>query len=306
MEIVLVSTPQTHGLIRRVHLTEMRTALDEARASLGMQQLPLRGDHDQSEGDDGENIADCGAPGRCAVRGRALGLPLLALTVAPLHAGEIGTPKPTSGANELHSGSEAVTSYALGAYSYDGSGNIIGIGSNTYRYDAAGRLVSATVEGQGNQETYTYDALGNRIGVSHVGTGCAGGLACSETITATPAITPATNHINAGVATYDEAGNVIAMDAVHTYAFDAAGAMTWQNDNGSVRKYVYTADDERLGVYNGRWTWTVRDLGGRVLRELTSEGLDGTSSWKWRKDYVYWGPLLLASEVQNYDGNDNA
>ena len=34
------STPQAHGLIRRVHLTEMRTALDEARTSLGMSQVP--------------------------------------------------------------------------------------------------------------------------------------------------------------------------------------------------------------------------------------------------------------------------
>src|SRR5256885_12529176 len=81
--------------------------------------------------------------------------------------------------------------------------------------------------------------------------------------------------------------------------------MTWQSEKGAVRRYVYTADDERLAVYDGaRWTWTIRDLGGRVLREFTSDGADGTANWKWRRDTIYRGSQLLAAEVQNYDVNE--
>jgi RHS repeat-associated protein len=102
------------------------------------------------------------------------------------------------------------------------------------------------------------------------------------------------------------AGNLTMLDVSHTYTFDALGAMTKQVDGAATREYVYTADDERIGVYNGSWDWTVRDLGGRVLREYTSTGASGTSNWKWRRDHVYRGSQLLATVNQKYDASDNA
>ncbi|HEX8620194.1 MAG TPA: hypothetical protein VF911_21625, partial [Thermoanaerobaculia bacterium] len=56
-------------------------------------------------------------------------------------------------------------SWTSGAYSYDGSGNIKAIGTQSYVYDVRGRLVNATMtrpDQPGSQvHTYSYDAAGN-------------------------------------------------------------------------------------------------------------------------------------------------
>lgn len=46
------------------------------------------------------------------------------------------------------------------AYTYDARGNLVGRGSDTFEYSAAGELLSATVDGE--TVTYTYDGLGRR------------------------------------------------------------------------------------------------------------------------------------------------
>ena len=60
--------------------------------------------------------------------------------------------------------------------------------------------------------------------------------------------------------------------------------------------YVYTADDERLWMYNlaaNTSRWTLRDLGGKVLREYLNNG-----TWSVGTDYIYRDGLLLAAETQ--------
>ena len=49
--------------------------------------------------------------------------------------------------------------FDTGIYSYDGAGNILGMGPDTFTYDANSRLLSATYP-TGNQ-TYEYDVYGN-------------------------------------------------------------------------------------------------------------------------------------------------
>ena len=168
------------------------------------------------------------------------------------------------------------------SYTYDGSGNIRQAGNDKFAYDYAGRLVQADVNGISRK--YDYDAYGNRKACSQPGTDCQYGLTISAT----------NNRIEQ--AGYDGGGNVKTFGG-HAYTYDALH-MPVRDDHGPLaREYVYTADDERLAVYEvgSSWHWTVRGIGASVLREFSSSGAQGTSSWKWERDYVYRGPSLLAS-----------
>jgi RHS repeat-associated protein len=180
-----------------------------------------------------------------------------------------------------------------GAYSYDGSGNIIGIGSDAFLYDAEGRLKQATVRGV--LETYIYDEFGNRQSATGA-TNCLGGSPCAAPVN----VSSSTNHLTSsgGLAvTYDDAGSVKAANGA-SYVYDGTGMMVQTTAGSDDRQYVYTADDERIGIRQGAsWTWTVRDPGGKVLREFAateSTPLTLTST-QWSKDYVWRDGLLLAS-----------
>lgn len=166
------------------------------------------------------------------------------------------------------------------SYTYDPSGNIRSIATDQYRYDGAGRLVSATTNG--TQQLYTYDVYGNSTD-------------------STPVDTP-TNRI-AG-ASYDSAGNLLAWDN-HTYAYDTVGMMTSAVGNGSEREFLYTVDDERIAVHHVSnvtnvspwWQWTIRGLDAKVLRDLTSTGgTSGLVSWTWTRDSIWRDGQLLASK----------
>jgi RHS repeat-associated protein len=168
------------------------------------------------------------------------------------------------------------------AYTYDGSGNIKTVGEDTFAYDAAGRLIQATV--RGITRTYTYDPQGNRTNCSELAAGdCQGGIS----------VNTSTNRMNQ--ASYDAAGNVTAFNG-HFYAHDALNMQTGDAGGPYTREYLYTADDERIAVHNvgGGWQWTVRDTSGKVLREFTSND-NATSGWQWTKDYVHRNGLLLAT-----------
>jgi RHS repeat-associated protein len=55
--------------------------------------------------------------------------------------------------------------------------------------------------------------------------------------------------------------------------------------------YFYTADDEKVWSYHGSGSdWTLRDLGGQVLRHYRHVG----TNWSVERDYVYAGGRLLA------------
>ena len=176
------------------------------------------------------------------------------------------------------------------AYAYDGAGNIRSIGSDTYVYDVAGRIVQGSTNGVVRR--FEYDGFGNRqkcqvVHSSSSTSDCQYGYSIHR------------NSNRASGPAYDAAGNVISF-AGHTYAYDAVNMQTWDQTTAITREYIYTPGDERIAVHTvgQSWLWTVRDSSGKVLREFASnDGPNGpgTANWRWVKDYIWRDGLLLAT-----------
>jgi len=187
-------------------------------------------------------------------------------------------------------------SWTTGTISYNGAGDITTMGADSFVYDSAGRVVKATADqqrtGGSNRQEYSYDALGNRLTTARVGVDCVGGCPASSSY----AVSTATNRVTDHGAQYDGAGNLTALDGA-VYAYDGAGMMARQTAGAVDWQFIYTADDERIATYtgSGNWQFTVRDLDGKVLREvLASTGQSGTT-WTWSRDQVFRDGLPLAS-----------
>lgn len=179
----------------------------------------------------------------------------------------------------------------LGNYSYDDSGNISSIGpaddglTNYYYYDSAGRLIrfarKASVAANAvSEETYEYDGYGNVTKLAR------GGVVDSVPVSGS------TNRLTD--ATYDAAGNVQTYDGV-TYRFDPVGTLTQKTGTWGDAFYIYTADDERIGIEgpDDTWRYTVRDLDHKVLREWSASSWNGLLGWV--QDYVYRDGKLAAA-----------
>jgi RHS repeat-associated protein len=193
------------------------------------------------------------------------------------------------------------SAWSSGDYSYDGAGNVTAIGNTRYAYDSANRL-------RGWYETFTgghashylgYDLFGNKydLGFERCGSDPGSGMMhCMQTSVAVPVINAATNHF-AGMS-HDADGNFIA-NGTYSYQYDGTSMMTGMSTGSRDFRYVYTADDERIGTYDvsaQTWVWKLRDIGGKPLREFTSSGGTlGFANWSWAKDYVYRGNTILAS-----------
>src|SRR5262245_50726286 len=159
----------------------------------------------------------------------------------------------------------------FGPYTYDGAGNIRTIGRDggvqeTYQYDLLSRLKSATADVTSTQ-SYDYDPFGNRTNAQRTN----GSAACTGAATCEQNAVPIrlTNHLPSP-SVYDDAGNLTVSMGGSRYAYDAVGMMTRMLSSGAGdRQFLYTADDERVAVYEGStsWTWTVRGTDGKVLRE---------------------------------------
>lgn len=179
---------------------------------------------------------------------------------------------------------EAVNWTAGVTFAYDASGNITAIGDDRFAYDKAGRLVEAEVNGA--PRTYQYDAFGNRIACTHL-PGTPSQSDCQFGVQ----VDPATNRTTG--AQHDGRGNVKTF-AGHAYTYDETDMPTRDDGGAFPREFLYTADDERIATSAaGELKWTLRDLGGKVLREVTSDAAG--SSFAWKKDYVYRDGQLLAS-----------
>jgi RHS repeat-associated protein len=173
------------------------------------------------------------------------------------------------------------------SYSYDGTGNIMQIGNDTFAYDGVSRLSQATVNGIARK--YDYDAFGNRTACTQLGPNDCQGLL----------INAAENKNRLAGTGYDAAGNVSGLSG-HVYSYDPLNMMTRDSFGQLSREFVYTAEDERIATYTvgSSWNWTVRGTDGRVLREFTSSdgpAGPGTISWQWTKDDVWRNGFLLAS-----------
>jgi YD repeat-containing protein len=229
------------------------------------------------------------------MRHRCFSLFALLLIVAPLlgQTVEIGSPAAIGSAGGRPGAPSRVVVEAVGwntgvSYQYDGAGNIKKIGTDAQVYDAAGRLVQSDVAGYRQQ--YTYDGFGNRLSCASAGTDCQYAYGIDR---------PQNKNRMAGVS-YSLAGNVTGYGGM-TIDYDAMNMPVRKSVGANVEEYVYTADDERIAVYDAvnNWRWSLRDPSGKVLRDFTSQNVSGgtlgAASWTWSKDYIYRDGLLVAS-----------
>src|SRR5436190_1292306 len=145
------------------------------------------------------------------------------------------------------------TSWSAGiTYTYDGSGNVHKIGNDTFSYDHTSRVITANVNG--TPRDYSYDAFGNRTGCRQwAGTSSQAECQKSKTIDAVE------NRNRLKDVPYDGAGNVKELDG-HQYAYDSLNLMKSDSVGTAAREFVYTANDERIAVYNvgSSWRWAIR------------------------------------------------
>ncbi|MEM7052795.1 MAG: RHS repeat-associated core domain-containing protein, partial [Acidobacteriota bacterium] len=87
----------------------------------------------------------------------------------------------------------------------------------------------------------------------------------------------------------------------YTYTWDALSKLrSKESGDGSIEDYyLYTADDERINTLH--WaespieeTWTLRDLGGQVLRTWGTVG-GSSGTWTHQEDHIHRDGQLLAS-----------
>jgi RHS repeat-associated protein len=226
-----------------------------------------------------------------------------------MRCGSMGVMLRIIGAVLLAAVSASAQPWTTGTIGYDGAGNIVSMGSDVYVYDSAGRLIKGTADqqrtGGTNRQEYSYDAFGNRLTRTTVGSDCAGGCPNITVNISTSNAVP-NNRISSVVypggstsmASYDTSGNLTGLDG-YTYSYDGAGMVAEQSNpsNGIDWQFVYSADDERLATYTGQgsWRFTVRDVDGKVLREVLASQVSGTITWTWDRDHVLREGQLLAT-----------
>jgi len=191
--------------------------------------------------------------------------------------------------------------FDTGTYTYDGERNIKEMGSDLYRYDAAGRLdwarIASTTYPFGLKLDYTYDAYGNMLSrtVDPPGSGPAGLEFSGRTYSG--------NRVANEGFEYDGNGNLI-REPVHErvggyrYVFSPEGRLD-QVREGSGGK---TLQQSRYDPTGHRWMRQGWEDGGKILLSfrdgegrLASEYVESsaTSGFELSKEYVYGNGRLL-------------
>jgi RHS repeat-associated protein len=198
--------------------------------------------------------------------------------------------------------------WSTSAYSYDGAGNVAGIGATSYAYDPFGRLTRWTANGAGgsyNSTVRAYDDFGNyRFSASKACGPIVPGnpQRCYTSAPAALAINGTTNHY--ANLSYDDLGNVLG-GAGQTYTYDSLGFMTGTNVGGRRFRYLYTPTDERIAVVEPvigsdgvtqltRTVWSLRDLDNRLLSTWIDDKTTGAHVFSWKEDMIWRGAALLA------------
>jgi RHS repeat-associated protein len=184
------------------------------------------------------------------------------------------------------------------AYSYDGAGNILAIGTKSFTYDVNSRLTSASYAGQGYRG-YQYDAFGNLTRVYTNAT---------ETQYIDYSTSAATNRLSA--ASYNNSGSLTAFGG-RCYTWDPfqqlATVDTLVNPAGSCPtaspavewSHIYDAAGERVWSFQTTPTprkdvYALRGPDAQVLTEFTKVG----SVYTW-EDYAYREGQLLGAKLSN-------
>jgi RHS repeat-associated protein len=183
------------------------------------------------------------------------------------------------------------TLWATGNHLFDGAGNVIRIGPSWFEYWKASRLKTAaqldgpTGGGTQKKQSYTFDAYGNLQSITtQVG-------AATPVVRNTP--TSATTNRLTGAASYDASGSLTGWNGA-VYQYDPFQQMQRMTNGAEDWLFFYTAQGERawsFKVGGNLSRWTLRDLGGRVLREYTVSG----GVWTVERDYVHRDGTPLAA-----------
>ncbi|MBZ0115312.1 MAG: hypothetical protein K8J08_22855, partial [Thermoanaerobaculia bacterium] len=158
-----------------------------------------------------------------------------------------------------------------GTMSYDGNGNIKGIGDQQFSYDGVDRVTEWSGGPSLYSQRYTHDPFGNLL--SRTGT------ASDPNLTTFP-VNQLTNRLNNAV--YDAAGNVLNWNG-GIYAYDSFNRLT----NQAWMAYAYDAFGERVASFAGGDAapyFHVRGLSNELLSTLY---YDGTSNYSRQSDFVY-------------------
>jgi RHS repeat-associated protein len=167
----------------------------------------------------------------------------------------------------------ASPNFDTSTYSYDGVGNIMAIGTDSYAYDTRSRLTSASLSGVGSQ-AFTYDRYGNlltKTGTPGNATFCSG--TCSN------------NQVTGGSFVR---GNLTSYGG-QSFGYDGLDRMNSSTQSSLTWSYLYDGSDERAAKIppTGSWTYTIRDESKRVASEFS-----GTTP---SRDNVFLGSQLVAS-----------
>lgn len=131
--------------------------------------------------------------------------------------------------------------WSSGTYAYDGVGDVLSIGADSFGYDSRARLSSAVYGGAGR--AFTYDRWGNLT---------------SNGPTVIP-IDPTTNRVSGGGAAYDSRGDMTAWGA-EAMAWDGL-ARQYRNTNGSSDwVYLRTGAGERLARFPAKFGVLRREM----------------------------------------------
>ncbi len=183
--------------------------------------------------------------------------------------------------------SGASIDFDTGNMVYDGAGNVIQQGSDSYTYDGVSRIRNANFRGYSQE--FTHDLFGNLTEVETVPP-----FGPVELITIV--IDPATNRLTS--AGYDGAGNLTSWGPT-AYSYYPTDQIKEVDDRFL---YLYSAGGERVATVD--WTgsvasrkiaFTLRDLSNRVLSQFTLTGVNQAGNWSRDRDYIFGGRRLLAS-----------
>jgi RHS repeat-associated protein len=202
-----------------------------------------------------------------------------------------GLPRPSSlGA------SGPAASWASGALTFDGVGNLKQQGSSWFRYDTRSRLVESRLFTSPNgtsgeaRQSYQLDGFGNLLATTTRPVG-----AVTDTVLNTPT-SAANNRLLNGI--YDASGNLRSWNG-QAYRFDELDRLDNFRAGGEDWYYLYTADAERLlsVSWNGNYKLvTLRAPNGLPLREYKqSFPGGGPEVWTLEKENIWAGGRLVAS-----------
>ena len=174
--------------------------------------------------------------------------------------------------------SPASADWSSGTFSWDGSGNIVAMGSDSFAYDEVHRLLKSSQSGR--PYAYTYDRYGNLTSVTAFG---ATRLIPAQE--ATNRLGPASSFV------YDARGNLKSWSTLgECLVYDGLDMIQEVRSScassTSERAFLYTADDERVvTVENSGFELAFRDLGGLLLRRFVSDS--EAESWSIDLDNIW-------------------